>query len=342
MSVKGLLTIKDIAKMANVNHSTVSRALNNHPYISTDTKERIFKIAQQYKYTPNTVARSLKNRNTQTLGLVLHTITNPFWSEFLECLEDVIYNKAQDFTLFFSGQKKDKESAYIDLLMKRKIDGAIITLMPTNEPELFVKSLERLKDKKFPFVLMFGDAGIECNCVSFNHYKGQYMLTEHLIKMGHRNICYAYGSMTAIPNAEKVHGYKQALMDNNIDFNEDLMFITDMKEVTKSVDKILNMNPRPTAVAVPDDNMAIFYWREMTRRGIRIPEDIALVGFYDIKYLTYLNLPITTVRIPVDVLSQNSVDLLLENVKNPDMKYKKIVIEPELIVRESCGFKKVV
>ncbi|OGS19824.1 MAG: hypothetical protein A2252_08695 [Elusimicrobia bacterium RIFOXYA2_FULL_39_19] len=342
MSRKGAVTIKDIAKIAKVDFSTVSRALNNHPYIKADTKDKIFRIATKYNYVPNTAAMSLKNKNTQTLGLVLHTITNPFWSELLERIEIAMYRSKQEMVLLFSGQQEDREETYIEQLMNHKMDGAIITLMPTGDSDRFVKSLEGLKKNKFPFVLMFGDIGIECNCVSFNHYKGQYLLTEHLIKTGHRNICYARGSLLSIPNIQKIDGFKKALEANNIEARPEVIFPDNMIDISSIIDRVLGLNPRPTAIMAADDNMAMFYWRELASRGIRVPEDIAIVGFYDIAYLKLIKFPLTTIRIPADIMANDSVSLLIEQIKNPDMKYKKIVIEPELIVRESCGIKKVV
>jgi len=257
----------------------------------------------------------------------------------LKDIEETMYRNNQDMILFFSGHKDDREAAYMELLMKRKVDGALITLMPTSHPENFIERLEKLKESKFPFVLIFGDANISCNCVSFNHFWGEYLLVRHLISIGHKNICFPLGSLEPVPNVQKMEGYKKALAESNIEFNPGLIIRSDLSKIPETIDSILKINPRPTVISAVDDNMAMAYWRELNSRGIRVPEDIAITGFYDIKYLAHMKFPLTTVKLSTATLSEESIKLLLENIENPDMQYKKIVIEPELVIRESCGAK---
>ncbi|OGS21833.1 MAG: hypothetical protein A2252_00035 [Elusimicrobia bacterium RIFOXYA2_FULL_39_19] len=336
------VTIKDIAKEANVNFSTVSLALNNHPRISSETKAKINAIAKKLNYIPNISATSLKNKKTQTIGLVIHALTNPFFVQLLANAEDAAYDHKNDLIVCFSGYKMDREEEYMNLLMKRKVDGLLITHMTNNvQEESFLKILKKLKENKFPFVLLMEDIDLDCNCIYIDYAKGEYDLINYLIKIGHKHIAFAYNG-TMSKSLKKLEGYKKALKENGIEIKPELIIsksFNTYKHYEEITEQLLSANPRPTVLVTADDYMALRFQEEFRNRGLMIPQDIALAGFDDIAFLNHLKFPLTTVRISPEKIAKLGVEMLLGQIENPEAELKKIVIDPELIIRESCGVK---
>lgn len=340
------ITIKDIATIAGVNYSTVSRSLNDSPLVAQPTKDRIKKIAEELGFEFNANARSLTTSKTGTIGIIypenfdefgIHLYYSSLHHQLRKSLEKVDL----DLIVAFPQNRTTKENNVKKLITKQKVDGLIIA-----QSDLDQDTLRFISKAKIPFVFFHHpvDSKFEdVDAVYTDHFQGGYLATQHLVKLGHQRII----CMTAGGEREfqlRTQGYKAALDDNRLGFDEDL--IIEGKPYFQLAKQLIieriNMVKSVDAIFAQNDLMAWGVIEALKEMNIQVPQDIAVVGYDDIELSTYISPKITTIRQPREEIATLTCERLYEllNSKNTVRKRKKKTeLLPSLVIRESCGSK---
>ena len=334
------VSIEDIARIAGVSHSTVSRALRDSPLISMDVRERIQQLAGEMGYTPNAVAQSLQTRRTSTIGLVVTSIADPFLSDVVKGVEEVA--RSADFSVFLSASHNDpdQEMAIIETFHRRRVDGIITTSSRiTNEYR------KRLNHIRVPTVLINGQgesADALLHWVSLDDRTGAQLAVEHLLQLGHRCIGYLGISSRPRSNQQRLQGYWNTLAAAGIPHQENWMVIAGATEASYEEDVAWGQAALPTlldagitAVFCYNDMVAIGVLRACQERGIAVPEQLSVIGFDDIKMASYVTPPLTTIHQPKVELGRLAAQVLLDLLKN--QPGRNHTLSPVLTLRASTA-----
>ncbi len=324
------VSIKDIAKAAGVSPSTVSRALRDHPRISQQTKEYICRLAVEMGYTPSAVARSLVTRRTMTIGLVLPSVSDPFLSQVVLGVEEVALDNGYRVFLCSFYNDPVQERSIVDAFLEHRVDGIVVT--SSRLDTAYTALQEQLG---IPIVLT--------NCreyaysVSTDNLHGGRLAVDYLLQLGHTRIGYIATDPQKQANRSRLAGYRQALQERGIAFDPALVGVGDGRAEggKRGMQQLLALNPPPTAVFCYNDMTAIGAAAALREAGLRVPDDVSLVGFDDIDWAAYSNPPLTTVRQPRRELGRRAMQMLLELLAGEESP-TKVVLQGELVVRASC------
>lgn len=327
-----MVTIKDIAKLANVSHTTVSRALNNSPFIKEDTKKRILEIASQLNYTPNYNAKNLVLQKSHTIGLFFTSITEGTSSSFfIDTIKGVYAVIEDNYNLIVRGIDSLKDFSSISL---QRYDGIILMSQSDKDNALIYHALER----KIPIVVLNRQIGEEklINIVSDNK-KGAYDATQYCIKHGHRHIAIIEGKEGFRSTQERKEGYLEALLESNIPIRGEYIVKGDytIRSGYLAMQKLLSLSQRPTAVFCSNDDMAIGAMNAVFGSGLSVPDDVSIIGFDDIDLAKYTFPSLTTIKRPVELISIKGTKKLLSLIKNPEKKGETIYVPTQLVERNS-------
>ncbi|MCD4824222.1 MAG: LacI family transcriptional regulator [Phycisphaerae bacterium] len=328
------VTMEDIARRTGVSQVTVSRALNNRSRISKETKQRILKEARRLNYRPNAVAAALAKKRTLSLGLVIPDITNPFVAEVTKHIESTATENDYSLVVYITNNDLEKEDASIRSLMERRVDGIIINHSRSNTP---IQAIMDLKKEGFPFVLTGVMEGIETDYVMIDLAEGAYQATRHLAGLGHKRIAF----LTVDYGHFKQDGYKKALGEGGIDFDESLVIRCrpGLVGIEEAIGKVLAMQDRPTAIFGLNDFQVLRAMEVLDNLGLAVPQDMALIGFDDVMFASHLKVPLTTIAQPMEQIGKMSVEILLKKIEKPTHPPWQVMLKPQLVVRESCGEK---
>ncbi len=332
------ITINDIAKMAGVSKSTVSRALNGTGYISEEKRNKILQLVKTHNYFPDSKAVSLSKKKTMTVGLVLPAVSGPFYSEVIQGVEEVL-SANKYFTLFMTFDSKASEKTrerYISLISSKRIDGIIIF-----DPEVDESTVERVVKFEIPAVYLGEDiSGMNVDTILIDNFNGAYSMTEHLIKVhGHKKIAFITGPANSFDSAERFRGYKYALEKNGLKFDANFVCRGDFtKESGENVVESC-LKSGATAIFAANDEMALGVIEELERRKIKVGKEIAVVGFDDVFWSKYIHPPLTTVHQPMHSIGKMAAKTILDRINSNDFVKTpmRIVLSTRLIVRDSCG-----
>jgi len=317
-------TIKDVAELAGVHPSTVSRVINNDSRISKKTKNKVLLIINKLGYTPNAVARGLKTKRTYTLGMLIPDITNPFFAEIARGVEDTANKNNFNVILCNTDDKLKKERTYLQILGTAHIKD---------------KSILELEKKKFPYILVSRNIeGLDKNCIIVDDIEGGMMATEYLIKLGHRRVAHITGPLKTRSALNRLKGYKLALKKYEIEYRDELIGEGDFRikggyQVTK---RFLKLNEPPTAIFAANDLLALGAMQAIQKKNFHIPEDFSVIGFNDIKLASFVYPTLTTIRQPMLEMGELAVKMLLRIIEEGEFNQRKEVLESKLIFRESC------
>ena len=327
------ITLKMVAERAGVSVNTASRAINNKSDINEETKKKVLKIAQELGYVRNATAVALRTRKTRTIGVVIADNRNPFYAEVLNGMEEAAREKNYHIILANTQRDYKKEEEAINLLLAKRVDGLLITPVQDRDDDI-----KNLINANIPFVVVGRDfENIEVDAVYNDEVKGGFLATEYLIKKGHKRIALINGFLHKSPAKGRLEGYKKALNKYRISLDESLISVGDINiedghERTKQMlEKDLNF----TAIFVYNDMMAFGAMQAIKKKGLRIPEDIGLVGYDDIPFSSLISPSLTTIRLKKQDLGSESVELLLSRINDRRKKPKKVILDVELIVRET-------
>jgi LacI family transcriptional regulator len=333
-------TSQDVADLAGVSRTTVSFVLNNVPgvKISEETRQRVLKAARQLNYYPTSAARTLASGKTHRIGLVLceqrdHLMANAFLPAFLRGVNDLA-NQEGYRVVFQSAGDRMSETAYVGLLREQHVDGLIVS-SPRSDFQL-----SRLHEEGYLLVLHGHLPDCTLPFVDVDNVGGAYKAVSHLIGLGHRRI----GLITNAPlsytsSQDRQAGYRQALQEAELPFDDELVRYGEFfpESGRRAMESLLALLPPPSAVFVASDVVALGAMAAVRERGMRIPQDVALVGFDDIFLAAYVSPPLTTVRLPAYGLGWAAGDMLIQLIGEDEPVEMQMLLESELVIRQSCG-----
>lgn len=338
------ITIKDIAKALGLSTSTVSRALRGSHEISSETKRLVIEYAEQFNYRPNPIALSLKERRSRSIGVVVCEIANNFFSQAINGIESVAYNRGYHVIISQSHESYEREVVNVEHLASRSVDGLLVSLSAETEQ---VEHFKSLHEKGFPIV--FFDRiteEIETFKVTVDNYKGAYEATQHLINAGFTKIAHVSSAPHLSISIERLNGYKAALKDNNIPFNEAYIKNCNhggmiFKELEDAVISLVNSEDRPTAIFSAGDRLTVSCLAALNKIGLKIPDDMALVGFSNSPLVELMNPSLTVVKQPAFEMGQTATELLIKLIesKRPITEFEKVILQTEIFIRNSSGGK---
>ncbi len=332
------VTIKDIADIAQVSHTTVSRALRNHSAISRDTAVRIRQIADELGYVPNSIARGLKSSSSHILGVIVHRIDDPSWGAVVDGIEAVL--QAEAYSLFLAASHRDpvREKAIIRNMCEHRVAGVIICASQVDP-----RQLQQLQQMSVPVVLV-GNQVKETVTPSVGHddENGSYELTRHLLALGHTDIGYLGNAIAGKPNDDRLIGYRRALADAGLLFREELVFAGPNGLPiggALAVEQCLRLGQRPSALVCYNDMMAIGALQVLQKNGLRVPQDCSIVGFGNISFSAYVTPPLTTFHQPKREIGRAAALLALRLLQAGanDAAPETRLLRGELVVRASTG-----
>jgi len=328
------VSIKDIARKANVAHSTVSRALQNSPVVNRGTAEKIRRIAEESGYRVSAVARGLATSKTRTVGLVVTTIADPFVAGVVSGIEDAANANGYSVVLANSHADPEREMMVVRSFEERRVDGVIVTASRVGA--LYVPMLSRMR---VPIVLLNNQhPGEFAHSVMIANLEASSQATRHLIGLGHRRIAYLGDRHGHQSDTERFGGYRQALDEADIPFRPELVVHGDGKPEggIEAMGRLLALAAPPTAVFCYNDMTALGALRRIRMSGLRVPDDISLVGFDDLYIAQYTDPPLTTVRQPKRQMGRLAMEVLLRLLQGSQSEHT-IRVPGELVVRESAA-----
>ncbi|HEY8343762.1 MAG TPA: LacI family DNA-binding transcriptional regulator [Bacillota bacterium] len=338
-----MVTIKDVAKMANVSPSTVSRVIADHKHISAETKERVRKVMKELGYHPNVIARSLIKRSSQALGLVLSRSTesafsNPFFPEILRGISTVTQSHHYSLVLAAAENYQEEAKQYLRMLMEKRVDGVIILASRVND-----ELIQRLAEEEYPFVVVGRAQGIkEYTSVNNDNIQAAYLAVRHLLNLGNQRIAFLNGPEEYTFCQDRFQGYCMALREYGIEVNGDYVRNAEnlQEDGYRLTKELMSIEPRPHALFAADDLMAIGAYRALKEEGLSIPDDVAVIGFNDNYLAAFMEPPLTTVRIPIYEMGVVAAQLIFHILQNKEACAQQRILSSQLIVRESCGAKR--
>jgi LacI family transcriptional regulator len=331
------VTILDVARESGVSYSTVSRALNDFSYVKEETREKVLAAAAKLGYVTNIQASSLAGGKTRIIGLLVPGLDNGYIGEIVRGIDEEIAKINYDLMLYTTRRRVGREALYVNAISNGLSDGMIL-IVPLLEPEY----LEALQSHEFPYVLVDQSDPSHCSdAIDATNWQGAYDATKYLINLGHRRIGFITGLREIQSAVDRFEGYKAALTEYNIAFDDTLVAEGDFFNASgyEAGQKLLQLKPHPTAIFASNDLMAFGAMQAIGEQGLRIPHDISLIGFDDIPQASMVHPQLTTVRQPLDQMGRVAVRLLLEqieNLGNPERAVRRVTLATHLIKRESC------
>lgn len=334
------VTIKDIARALNLSTSTVSRALRGSFEISEETRKLVLKYAEDVNYRPNPIALSLKERRSRSIGIVVCEIANTFFSQAINGIESIAYNRGYHVIISQSHESYEREVIDLQYLSSRSIDGLLVSMSSETSD---ISHFQKLHDKGLPIVFFDRAAEeIKTHKVILNNFKGAYDATKHLLSQGYQRIAHVTHSANLALAKERLAGYRQALEDSGIPFNEALvkhcrhgLMLT--AEIEERIKELLALKQKPDAILTISDRLTNSTLSALKNAGVRVPADMGLVGFSNSDIGHLLDPPLTSVRQPAFEMGQLATELLIQLIesKRQVISFETRVLEGELIIRDS-------
>lgn len=336
MKKKPRITIEDVAKLAGVSKATVSKVLNNTAKISVGLRKQVEEVAQKLRYRPSQIARSLKNKRTRSIGLVLPSVTDPFFAEIVRGVYKLVAEKGYMIILCDSAEDIQTEFSYIQLLEDVWVDGIIFSGVRGESSE--DEQIGILYDKGFPVVLV--DREVESrfiNTVVIDDKKAAFEATKYCLEMGHKKVGFVAGPLDTRIFLRRLEGYKKALQSFGLEVDQKLIQEGDLSAQSGkfAVKQLLNCKKRPTVIFACTDMMAIGALKEIKQRRLNVPKDISLVGFDDIPLASLVTPSLTTIHASGYEMGAKAAKLLIEQIEGEDTSRSKVILETRLVIRES-------
>ncbi|MBC3845007.1 LacI family DNA-binding transcriptional regulator [Winogradskyella echinorum] len=335
--MKKKTTIYDIAEKLNLTAATVSRALNNNPKISEKTRELVQATAIEMNYEQNTLARALKSGKSFNVGVIVPRMDSNFFASVIRGIEEELYPKGYHVIVCQTHDQEELETGNIMSLLNAQVDGILMSISNSKTKNKIFNSLSQ---KRVPLIFFDRKKDISgVSSVTIDDYNGSYLATKHLIEQGCKRIAHLSNDRSLEIFKNRYLGYKQAIIDHGLEFDEDLVIETFSKvaEGRKVAKQLLNLASPPDAIFSSSDFTALGAIQEIKEQGFKIPEDISVVGFSNEPFTRFMELSITSVdQSPIE-MGRKAAKVFLEEVDAKDSKKnpQQIVLQPELIVRKS-------
>ena len=342
MDNKKEITIKDIANILGITPSAVSKALNNHPRISDKTKEAVRKVAQKINYQPNHLASALRKGKSNLVGVIVPRTNSSFFSSVIQNIEEVLNKEGYNIIITQSNESFEKECRNIDTLLFTQVDGIIASM--ANET-INLNFYEKIKLKGIPLILFDrGENDLNVDYIGINDYDSSHMVVEHLIEQGCKRIAHIGGYRHTRIFNNRIRGYRDAIKKHNLPMDESLLIESNLtlEDGREKMKQLLSLKNRPDAVYVAGDLAALGALQLLTEYNIDIPNEIALIGFGNEPFTALVTPSISSVNQHSAEIGKQAALTFLERVKKPNIKQSlnKIILDAELIIRESSNVKK--
>ena len=333
-------TLEEVARLAGVSRSTVSRVINDQPNVRPEVRERVWQVAREVGYQPHAAARSLATSRTHVIGMVIPEavttlFTAPFFSLLLRGATESCNSHQYQLMLSLFTAHADRQEIYQRILRSGYLDGAIVASASLDDPLIS----DLLRDR-IPFVSVGRYPHKPIHYVDADNVNGARMAVEHLIRLGHRRIATITGPLDMIAGQDRLSGYRQALEARSIPVEEELIVGGDFTEASGTVAMQRLLPVSPSAVFAASDMMAIGALKALRQADRQVPQDIALVGFDDIPIASAIVPALTTVRQPIERMGSMAVEVLLSVLEEPsgeEAPAQRIILPTELVIRASCG-----
>ncbi|MBN2008877.1 LacI family DNA-binding transcriptional regulator [candidate division KSB1 bacterium] len=333
------VTIYDVAKRAGVGIGTVSRVINESPQITAATKTKVLKAIKDLNYQPHALAQGLARKKTQMIAIVVPFFTGYFFNELLRGIQQEIFKYQYNLVLYNIDEGEQIDELLKKALRERRVDGALLISHQISD-----KIANKIKISSLPFVLV-DSYHPSLDSIVVENKQGAFEATRHLIQLGHKKIGMIDGQLKSSPAKIRLEGFKQALLEYNIPFKKEYLVISDYitgqhgfnrEAGYHAMKQLLKLAPNhPTAVFVSSDIQAVGAIKAIDETGLKIPQDIAIVGFDDIEIAEFLGL--TTMRQPMLEMGKLAVQRLISKISNTASKDFKISFSTKLVIRNSCG-----
>lgn len=337
----GKLTLEKIGVLAGVSRATVSRVINDHPNIREEVRQRVLEVIAETGYQPNQAARSLASNRTGLLGLVIprdiqELFTDLYYPRLIQGVSQACNERGNTLALFIFHTEEEEQQIAAQIMRQGFLDGVIIAGLHFGDP------LNQLILSNKP-VLIIGEP-LEYPHASFvdvDNQAGAYTAVSHLISLGHQRIATVTGRLDMAAGQQRRYGYLDALKEHNLPIDEQLIAAGEFEQ-GKAYQATVQLLPHsPDAIFVASDSMALGVLRALADAGLRVPEDVAVVGYDDLAPLDtavpFISTKLTTVRQPIRRMGMLAVETLLEIIKEPQGPPRRIILPTELIIRQSCG-----
>ncbi|MBO1518679.1 substrate-binding domain-containing protein [Oceanisphaera pacifica] len=328
-----MATIKDVAKQAKVSTSTVSHVLNKTRFVSPEVTLRVEQAMKALQYAPSALARSLKVKETRTLGMLVTSSANPFFAEVVQGVEQRCFELGYSLALCNTQGDKKRLTSNIEMLLQKRVDGII--LMCT-QLELGAHIFERYPN--VPLVLAdWGPQDMLADVIQDGGQLGGQLATEHLIALGHRHIGCITGPLGRRAADERLAGFKTAMANANLTVPDEWVCEGDFELAGGNIamSRLLTLPQRPSAVFIANDMMAAGALRALADANMTVPEQMSIVGYDNIELAHYLVPALTSIEQPKAVMGALAVDTLLARIKQPDSPRQVLTLKPELVIRHS-------
>jgi LacI family transcriptional regulator len=330
----GNATIIDVAREAGVSYATVSRVINNKAHVKPEKREAVLSAMHRLGYVVNQQARGLASGRSRIIGLLVQNLGGSWMGAIVRGVDEELEAADYDIMLYTTHRRKVRETAYVSAITHGMADGLLLII--PRDPGAY---LETLRQQRFPFVLIdhqgLDDSGPS---VGVTNWRGAYDAVRYLVELGHHRIGFITGNMEMGSAVDRLSGYRAALVDYGITPNPALVITGDFTQPSgfEGARTLLTLPERPTAIFASNDAMAFGVMNAGREIGLRIPEDLSVVGFDDIAEALSVYPPLTTVRQPLDQMGRTAARMLLRAIENLGTPPQRIILPTELIVRSSC------
>lgn len=331
-----MATMKEVADRADVSVATVSRVINKSGYVSPDLEARVHEAMRTLKYQPSALARSLRRQETQTIGVLVPQLDQPFFSALAFTVEKALFSGGYRTLICSAEEDQDKENAYVEMLLRQRVDGVI--MVPTGRS---VHAIRQFLDKNIPVVLVDRDLpALQANKVLSDNYKGGYEGMRYLLEIGHTKIGVIGAPAYSEAMTQRMAGIRQALADHHVQDNPELLVTGVLQQFEmgyQSALELLRQTPRPTAIFALTDVIAVGVMHAASALGLRLPQDLSVMGFDNIPLATYSIPGLTTIAQPIYEMGEAATKLLLAHVHTHELEPQTLVFDCKLVVRQSTA-----
>jgi LacI family transcriptional regulator len=327
-------TMRDVAGLAGVSKTTVSHVINSTRFVEEETRQRVLQAIAELGYRPSAAARSLTTKRTETIGVIVSDVSNHFFAEILRGIEDVVMPENYGLLVCNTAEVLEREAHYLDLLLRQRVDGIIAAATSQRW-----NALAQAQSQHTPIVFMdrsFADMNGPFVCV--DNKQGAYLGVRHLIECGHRQIGILAGFQRLSTMRDRLAGFRQAMQDYAIPVSEKWVITSQLsiEAGCKVMRQLLSLPERPTAAFINNNLLALGALLAINELGVRCPEDIALVSFDDHPWAAVSDPPLTVVRQPAQQLGQVAAQILLDLIGDEQIPESHIILDCELVTRQSC------
>ncbi|MBX3062684.1 MAG: LacI family DNA-binding transcriptional regulator [Anaerolineae bacterium] len=330
------VTIMDVARASGVSYATVSRVLSGYEFVKASTRHRVMEAVEQLGYVANLQARSLAGGRSRIIGLLVPNLDNGYIGTIMRGIDQELERANYDLMLYTTHRQPDNESFYVNAIANGLTEGLLLVT-----PLVATTYLKVLREHSFPYVLIDQvDGADNSSSVSATNWQGAYEATQHLIELGHRRIAFITGALVIQSAVDRLQGYKAALADSGIPIRDELILEGDYLqrsgyEISKNL--LQSAVPLPTAIFASNDLSAFGAMDAARECGLRIPDDISVIGFDDIPQASLVYPKLTTVGQPLEQMGKVAVKMLLEQIEGRNHQPRRVTLATQLVLRDSCG-----